>query len=85
MIIRIHSIVGSPILVGSEHSLTSCIVSVTCYLVSVICSFMTPSYQLFESSILIHSDVVLSALGTPGWSRTIRQLSIAHPDPGDEH
>ncbi len=33
---------------------------------------------------LIHSDVVLSELGTPGWSRTIRQLSIAHPDPGDE-
>lgn len=33
---------------------------------------------------LIHSDVVLSELGAPGWSRTIRELTVSHPDPGDE-
>lgn len=32
---------------------------------------------------LIHSDVSLSDLGTPGWSRTIRELWLPHPGPGE--
>ncbi len=32
---------------------------------------------------LIHSEVKLSDLGTPKWSKTVRELMLGHPDPGD--
>ncbi len=33
---------------------------------------------------VIHSDVRPDDLGSPGWSRTLRELVLGHPQPGDQ-